>query len=130
MWSWRSHDKLKSYLHHHSGLPNLAGWWLTLMGFDSWSHMTLWSRGFVKSRDNLKSYLHYHSDYGHQTWQAGESPWGASPHVTHPLVPLYNEIFWQTKTIMSLLSQYLWPQHWGGWWLTLTVFYSKIQMTM
>ena len=43
--------------------------------------MTLQWPGRVKSRDNLKSlYLHYHSAYGHQTWQTGDLPWGASTH--------------------------------------------------
>ena len=38
-------------------------------------HMTLLSRGLVKSLSKLKAlYLHYFSVYGHQTWQDGDLP--------------------------------------------------------
>ena len=51
------------------------------MGPCPYSHMNLWSCGVVRLHDNLKSLcLHYHSTYDHQTWQAGELPWGTSTH--------------------------------------------------
>ena len=41
-----------------------------------WNHMTLWSRGLMRSRDKLKpSYLHYHDLYNHQIWQDDNFPW-------------------------------------------------------
>ena len=43
------------------------------------SYMTLQSRGLVRS-----TYLYCWSAYGHQSWQAGDRPWGASIHVTPP----------------------------------------------
>ena len=43
--------------------------------------MPLWSRDFARSRDKIKPLNpHYHSVYGHQTWQDGDLPSGASNH--------------------------------------------------
>ena len=43
------------------------------------------SCGRVWSRDKLESlYLCYQSVYGHETWQDGNLPWGASFHNVTP----------------------------------------------
>ena len=117
-------------------IPNLARWWLTKRGSHPLSHMILWSRSILRSPDKLSSlYLHYHSAYEHQAWHGGDLPWEAPivaviscfDHVVllHQLTKLMDylvawfcDITWQTKTIVSLLPQCLWPSNLAGWWFT------------
>ena len=48
------------------------------MGSCPYNHMTLWSRGFLRSPDKLiSSYLQYHSSYDHQIWEDRNLPWWA-----------------------------------------------------
>ena len=58
------------------------------MDFCQKSHMTLWSRGLIRSSDNLKLlYLQYYSAYGHQTCQDDNLPWWIPAcKITQPLV--------------------------------------------
>ena len=43
--------------------------------------MDLSSRGISKSREKLRPlYLYYQIVYDHQTWKAGDIPWGAPNH--------------------------------------------------
>ena len=56
--------------------PDSVEWWLASRGSYSYSHMTLWLSGLVRSPDKLKSFLYYHSAYDHQNWQGGDIKWG------------------------------------------------------
>ena len=89
--------------------PTLAGWWFTMRGSQRKSHMTLWSCGLARPpRDRLKTYLPYQSVHGHQIWW-----WltlkGSPKTLFESLVTWSCKITWQTKTIIFLLPQYLWP---------------------
>ena len=46
------------------------------------------------------------------------------------IITWFCEITWQTKNIISLLPQWLWPQNLAVWWLTLSNFYPKRHMTV
>ena len=61
-------------------------------------------------------YLYYHNVYDHQAWLGGDFSCGATINkVTWP----FDDIPWQTKAIISLLPQSLWPPNLLVWWLTL-----------
>ena len=46
-----------------------------------------------------------------------------------PLILWSCEIIWQTKTIISLIPQCLWPPNLAGWWLTLSGFHPLSCLT-
>ena len=80
--------------------PNLAEWWLTLMG-NSQCYSTLGSSHVVRRlRDKLKwLYLHDDLTYGYLTWQGYDFK-------SHDLlIPRSCEIMWQSKTFISELPQ-------------------------
>ena len=39
---------------------NLTRWWLTIRNFNSLSHTTVWTRGYMRSRDKLKTFRLYY----------------------------------------------------------------------
>ena len=80
----------------------------------------------------LKSlYLHYHSAYGHQTWQDSNLPWWLLPKKSHDsLIAWLCEITWQTKTIISPLSECPWPSILARGYLTLMGSCQKSHMTL
>ena len=65
---------------------------------------------FVRSLDKLKPlYFHWRSAYGHQTWKDGNLSWWAPTHkVTKTINTWSCKVSWQSKTIISPLSQLLW----------------------
>ena len=128
LWSHglaRSRYKVKALYFHYQSYYSHQSW---QNGNLSWRfpnykvvNMNLWWHSLVRLRDKLKSlYHHYHSPYGNQTWQVAHLLWGILVHlVTWPFSHLA-WITWQTKTIISLLSQYLQTPNVAGCWLTLS----------
>ena len=50
--------------------------------------------------------------------------------ISHDLLITWScEIIWQTKSIISPVPQYLWPQNLVGWWLTLRGSYRYSHLT-
>ena len=59
----------------------------------------------------------HHNAYGQKIWNRDDLTWGISIHkVRHDLLITWSfEIMWQTKTIISLLPECLWPPDLAGW---------------
>ena len=80
-------------------MPLATKMWLSLSGFYSLSHTTIWSCRLAGSHDRLKTlYFHYHHSYGHKTFQDGELPRAAS---TNYVTWSYNNVVkwdhWELK---------------------------------
>ena len=71
----------------------------------------LWLRHLARSHEKQKlSYLYYQIACGRQVWQEGNLPWWAPTQMSHdPLIKWSCEITQKIKTIISWLSQCLWP---------------------
>ena len=109
------------YLHFYKTYDHQICQAGTSIGFDS-NETNQAGAGDVitsRSRDKLKHLLNQ-SVYGHQTWQDGNLVDGPLPIKSHdPLVMWSCKIMWQTKIIISPLTQSLWPPNVAVWWLTL-----------
>ena len=89
--------------------PNLASWWLAMMGFHT-CYSTVWSRGIAKSRDTLKSlYLHYHNFYDHKMCQDDGLPWVTATQKSHD-----HSITWEIKIATYPLKNFYGYQFWQG----------------
>ena len=61
-------------------------------------------------------------------WRALTYHLGLPPVKSHGhLITWSTEITWQTKRIISSLTQCLWPPSLEGWWLILGYFYQKVK---
>ena len=80
---------------------------------------------FVRSLDKLKPlYFHWRSAYGHQTWKDGNLSWWAPTHkVTKTINTWSCKVSWQSKTIISPLSQLLWLPKLGR----LVIYFEELQ---
>ena len=51
-------------------LPNLTEWWVLMRTYYPHSHVTCWSRGYIRSYNKWKTLkIHFHMTCGYQTWQ-------------------------------------------------------------
>ena len=63
---------------------NVAGWWLTMRGSQSYRQMTLWSHPLARSCDKKKSLYHFHIPYSHRTWKYGDLTYVAPNQWSYP----------------------------------------------
>ena len=83
------------------------------------------THGLVISCDKLKPlYLHCQSSNYHQTWQMVTCLKGLLT------ITLPDSFMWQTKTIISLLPQYLWPSNMAEWGLAMKSPHPKSRITL
>ena len=112
-------------------LPNLAGWWGTLLAL---SHKVTQPFGHVVLQDHVTNQNHYICTTTLPiTTKLGTMVNYVGGFLTIKPHDPFNTwscwITWLTKTIISPLPQYLWPPNVASWWLSLRGFHLDSQMS-
>ena len=113
LWSHgpaRSRDQLK---------PNLAWWWLTLMGSYRYSHLTLLSQITWQTKDISLLLQYLWPQLGKVLTYDEELP---LIKLLDPYITRFCEVTWHIKYFKCPVSIDQWPPNMARWWITMRGF--------
>ena len=115
--TWQIKNKV-SILLRDLWLLNLTGRWRMIRVTHPYCLMILWPCSYVRSRGKLKAqYLLFHKDYDYQAFQGSHLWWSKLSHNVKWLSEHVKTKTWQTKIVITPLSEGLRPLNLAVWWL-------------